>query len=241
MVVDWYAFILKLARYPGVCRKRRSAHKKFLFVWCRQIFSLMFIFPVIDGFARKALTVNLHHDTTQQTEGKWRKVWYYSQTNIQTAKYLHNAFLILLRWNQSEWLEKHFCSWSTMKDRALSVLHGIYSISYLCNRNSMNAMNNEICYAESVVTSLKVSSCFLLVIMWKDSNSFIPFCHCILANSNHCFNSYPKSLLIFSLFSDNSLCLWQAAASKESSAVWAAFAGCWQPTHRWVSWYHSWI
>ena len=53
---------------------------------------------------------------------------------------------------------------STMKDIVLSVLQGKFSISYLCNRNSMNAMNNEIFYAESVITSLKASCCFPLVI-----------------------------------------------------------------------------
>lgn len=53
---------------------------------------------------------------------------------------------------------------STLKDIVLSVLQGKFSISYLCNRNSMNAMNNEIFYAESVITSLKASCCFPLVI-----------------------------------------------------------------------------
>jgi len=130
---------------------------------------------------------------------------------------------------------------STTKDIVLSVLHRKFSISYLCNRNSMHAMNNEMFYAESVTTSLKASCCLPLVITWRDSNSFIPLSHCTLANSNRCFNNWPKSFPMLSLPSDNSLCLQQVGASKESPAVWGAFSGCWQPTRRWVSWYHSWI
>lgn len=72
---------------------------------------------------------------------------------------------------------------STGKDIVLSVVHGASAI-YLCNINVMNAMNNEIFYAESVITYLKASCCFPLVTMWKCSSTSIPFCHCTFANSN---------------------------------------------------------
>lgn len=72
---------------------------------------------------------------------------------------------------------------STGKDIVLSVVHGASAI-YLCNVNVMNAMNNKIFYAESVITYPKASCCFPLVATWKCSNTSIPLCHGTLANSN---------------------------------------------------------
>lgn len=66
---------------------------------------------------------------------------------------------------------------------ARSIRYLCISISYLCNINVMNAMNNEIFYAESVITYLKASCCFPLVTMWECSNTSTPLCHCTLANS----------------------------------------------------------
>lgn len=65
-----------------------------------------------------------------------------------------------------------------------SIRYLCISISYLCNINVMNAMNNEIFYAESVITYLKASYCFPLVTKGECSNTPTPLCHCTLANSN---------------------------------------------------------
>lgn len=155
-------------------------------------------------------------------------------------KYLCNARLVLC-WNQSNfcyWLKQLFFSWNTQHCEgycpfscAWRIRYLCISISYLCNINVMNAMNNGIFNAESVITYLKASCCFPLVTTWKCSNTSIP----LTCQQQHHFSNCPKPFPKFSLHRESSLCLWQAEASKRSSAVWAAFAGCCQQTQRWVS------
>lgn len=122
----------------------------------------------------------------------------------------------MLCWNQSEfcyWLKQFFFSWITQHCEgycpfscAWIIRYLCISISYLCNINVMDAMNNEIFYAESVITYLKSSCCFPLVTLWKGSNTSIPLCHCTLANSNIISVTVPSA-------SQNSACSWIAACA----------------------------
>lgn len=98
-------------------------------------------------------------------------------------KYLCNVCLVLC-WNQSDfcyWLKQLFFSWNAQHCEgycpfscAWRIRYLCISISYLCNINVMNAMNNEIFNAESVITYLKGSCCFPLVTTGKCSNTSIP-------------------------------------------------------------------
>lgn len=134
---------------------------------CRWSFSLAFIWAVMDGSDGKAIRVNLHHDTTQQTQGKGRKVRYYSQTNIQTVQVPMQCIAYSALY-ESKWvLLLAWTALSTMKDIVLSVLRGGITTSFLRNRNTMNAENSEIFYTESATSSLKASRCFPLVVMWR--------------------------------------------------------------------------
>lgn len=113
---------------------------------------------------------------------------------FQQYKYLCNACLVVLCWNQSEfcyWLKQFFFSffhsalWRILSFQ-LCTEYQIFMHQYqlFMQYKCMNAMNNEIFYAESVITYLKASCCFPLVTIWECSNTSTPLCHCTLANSN---------------------------------------------------------
>lgn len=140
------------------------------------------------------------------------------------------------------WLKQLFSSWSSQHGEwycpfscAWIIRYLCISISYLCNINVMNARNNEIFYAESVHNlseSLLLLSTGHYVEVFQHFHSPLSLHPC---QPQHHFSNCPKPFPKLSLFRKSSLCLWQAGASKGSSAVWAAFAGCCQQTQRWIS------
>lgn len=126
---------------------------------------------------------------------------------------------------------------STKKDIVLSVPHGKFSISYLCHKTSMSATNNEIFYAESAITSLKAFCCFPLVIVWRDSSSSLPPLPPAIIVPTTVLSPFPYSAraVLTACASGGS------GQARRAQLVWAALAGCQQPTQRWTRWYHSWI